>query len=200
MDVTKITDREILELYRQWEIFNEESRSHTLWITCSDFGMDRGVERIMNTEAALILRRPCSRVHPCQSSEEDQISVIDYAISSLNVTNIMVCGHFRCDSLRQPVPVIPPVTSFMGSYSSDRFPMFLQQMNDRQTLLDETKQNVVHQMSNLMSYPSVLRGLHDGQLNIHGMFYIGESGFFLRYDEESDEFVTLQNSDSRYSI
>jgi carbonic anhydrase len=187
--------QDVCELKRQWRLFDDQPRPQSLWIICSELAMDRAAERIMEIEPTLLLRRPGNCLPANTPPLSEQMSAIDYAIDSLGATTIVVCGHSACSSIRRTAPVPPPGPQINSTAARDAIAQMRQRMIQRQSLLEQAKQHVINQLSILAEYPSVASGMKEGRISVYGLFYMDDSGLFLRYDDDTNKFVALLPSE-----
>ena len=64
-------------------------------------------------------------------------------------------------------------------------------LTEDESLLAAAKENVLVQMANLGTYPSVRARRARRELQVHGWFYLIETCEVLSYEPESDGFVPL---------
>ncbi len=129
-------------------------------------------------------------------------AAIEYAVSHLQVSNVIVCGHSHCGAIK-------------GVYERDKLDIesmahlrkwlelgvraknIASKMAAKQHLsfdeqLVHTEQiSVIFSMQNLLTYPKVAQKVMDGALSIRGWYYKIETGEILYYDEEELEFLPI---------
>ena len=114
-------------------------------------------------------------------------AVIEFAVSSLGVQHVVVCGHSDCGAMKallepQSVAKMPTVTSWLKNasaalpvaealYASD-----VREGSDRSLLEELTEQNVLLQMRHLKTHPSVVAAMVAGNLTMSGWVYEIGSG------------------------
>jgi len=183
-----------------------------LFIGCSDSrivpylltGSGPGELFIVRNVGAFVPPFDASRGHHGTSA------AIEFAVLSLDVRDIVVCGHSHCGAcaalyaedqdgmdltakwLRQGSRVRELVIEKTG-LDEEGLQAALRSRERRAQLLRATERAmVVQHLSNLMTYPLVAEKVEDAALNLHGWYYALESGEIERYDPERLAFLPLQ--------
>jgi carbonic anhydrase len=126
-------------------------------------------------------------------------ATIEYAVAVLGVPEIIVCGHTDCGVMKgvlnpEALKSLPNVTSWLRHARRARRAAedSRRQMNDAEFLVALTERNVVEQLTNLRTHPSVISRLEQGDLNLHGwVYHIGE-GAVTTYDPSQERFVAIR--------
>ncbi|NOX15537.1 MAG: carbonic anhydrase [Epsilonproteobacteria bacterium] len=129
-------------------------------------------------------------------------AAIEYAVSHLKVSNIIICGHSHCGAIKG---VYERETLDMDSMAHLR--KWLELGNRAKDMVDKmaTKYNfsfdeklkhteqisVIFSMQNILTYPKVAQKVMDGTLSIRGWYYKIETGEILFYDEEEMDFLRI---------
>jgi carbonic anhydrase len=122
-------------------------------------------------------------------------ATIEYAVGVLRVPMVIVCGHTDCGVMRgalnpEALSDFPNVAHWLHYADvTHRHPE-----PSLEFLLELTEHNVVAQLKNLRSHPSVAARLRDGNLALHGWVYHIGSGAVTAYDAESEKFASLLSS------
>ncbi len=181
------------EKYEQlFSKLEKEQKPHTLFIGCSDSRVVPSMITATGPGELFIIRNIANIVPPYKVSGEylAAISAIEFAIESLGVENIVVCGHSNCGgcaALFKPVeyflklphtrkwlelalPVKDKVMEMLpeGTYAS------------REWLAEQL--NVVEQIRHLLTYPFIAEKYVKGLLAINGWHYIIETGEIYSYN------------------
>ncbi|MEH3147084.1 MAG: carbonic anhydrase [Methylobacterium frigidaeris] len=126
-------------------------------------------------------------------------AAIEYAVMALGVRDIVVCGHSDCGAMKgllQPgaLDKMPNVAAWLRhSHAAhtivcEAYPDTLDEKQRHHALAME---NVVVQLNNLRTHPSVAAGLATGQLTLHGWFFEIETGQLFAYDGQTAKFVPM---------
>jgi carbonic anhydrase len=165
----------------------EPQRPHTLFVTCADSRIDP-VEITDSGTGEVFVTRNIGNMVPTYGEMLGGVSaVIEFAVSSLGVRQIVVCGHSDCGAMKallepESVAAMPTVTSWLRNahaalpvaealYESD-----LREGSDRSLLEELTEQNVLLQLRHLKTHPSVVEAMGAGHLTMSGWVYEIGSG------------------------
>jgi carbonic anhydrase len=170
----------------------------TLLLTCSDSRIVP--ELITQTQPGeLFICRNAGNIAPPFGEHTGGVSAtIEYAVMALNVRDIIVCGHSHCGAMRavmDPAQLVgmPTVASWLRH--ADRARLVLaehyQHLDAAARLVMLTEQNVLAQLDNLRTHPSVASRLHGGRLALHGWVYEIETGVVRSYDPSARTFVPV---------
>jgi len=173
-----------------------------LFIGCSD---SRVVpDLIVNSKPGdmFILRNIGNFVPPFKEDNEfhGSSAAIEYAVSVLNVKDIIVCGHSHCgacaalydDLSNEPNLIHVNKWLELGKAAKDEVKLKFSDtidLNTRATLTE--KISIKHQLENLLTYPEIARKVDIGELSIHGWYYKIEDGSIVYYDGDIDDFRPL---------
>lgn len=132
------------------------------------------------------------------ASNGGEAATIEYAVTALGIQDIIVCGHSRCGAIKgllQPRSLtnMPCVSRWLQHAEAARqvITETCPDLNEEEQLLEATKQNVLVQINNLCTYPSVYARSAHGRLKIHGWIYMVETGEVLVHDPDSGQFHPL---------
>ena len=126
-------------------------------------------------------------------------SAIEYAVVALGVRDIVVCGHSDCGAMKglmtpEALGRMPSVAAWLRHAAAaerivcEAYPAGMAPKEHHRALALE---NVMVQLANLRTHPSVAAALAKGELTLHGWFFEIESGELLAYDGEAARFVPL---------
>jgi carbonic anhydrase len=130
--------------------------------------------------------------------EGGEAASIEYAISVLGVTDVVVCGHTRCGGvggILDPGSVahLPAVSKWL-----DRAELTRRIVSEAYRHLDgaelhnaAVQEHVLVQLENLRSHPCVGVRLRRGDLRLHGWVFKLESGKTFAYDSKEGQFLPL---------
>jgi carbonic anhydrase len=169
-----------------------------LFITCSD---SRVVpDLILGTGPGdLFITRNAGNVVPIASHDVDGVTAtIEYAVEVLKVKGAILCGHSDCGAMkaalnRKELENLPKARRWLSHVEaafSHRQPQNPAD-GEHAELAALIRGNVVAQLLNLRSQPSVARAVVEGRLTVHGWYYDILSGQIEQYDNEMRRFLPL---------
>jgi carbonic anhydrase len=191
------------EVYaRQRELYHELSAGQAprwLLITCSD---SRVVPNLISQTdpGQLFICRNAGNIVPAHGYPSGGVSAtIEYAVQVLMVKHIVVCGHSDCGAMKavlhpEKLAGLPAVAHWV-SYADRARAVVLETLKDApeeqqiEALIDE---NVLAQLDNLRTLPSVAAKVRSGALGIHGMVYDIRSGRFRMWDADSHRWRPIE--------
>ncbi|MEU8758973.1 carbonic anhydrase [Streptomyces sp. NPDC048659] len=147
-----------------------EHAPHTLFISCSDARVVP--ELITGTEPGdLFVVRTAGNLVPAHTPGADGVAAsIEYAVSALGVRDVVVCGHSACGAMTalaqgHDLSGAPAVAAWLRHADASRARAAA---GDVPALV---RQNVLAQLSNLATHPSVARALAERRIALHGWVY-----------------------------
>ncbi len=180
----------------------EEGQSpKALFIGCSDSRVMPAM--ITNSEPGdlFIVRNIGNFVAPFKPDDayHATASAIEYAVSVLKISDIIVCGHSNCGAIAalysdiQATPEnIHTIKWLELGQEAKKVALLAHKNSTKDILLRYTEQvSVVYQLDNLLTYPAVKKRVKEGKLFLHGWHYDIKDGNILYYDDESYEFKAL---------
>jgi len=187
------------------ELFEELAHGQhprILFITCSDSRIDPNLITQVEIGQLFIIRNAGNIIPPYGASNGGEGAALEYAIEALNIEEIIVCGHSNCGAMKGLLKInelqekMPLVYQWLKHAEPTRR---LIKDNYQDLIGDElldmtTAENILSQLNNLQTYPSVRSRLHQGRLCLHGWIYELETGTVLAYDAVSHQFVPPHSS------
>ncbi|MFE6531339.1 carbonic anhydrase [Streptomyces rochei] len=144
---------------------------HTLFIGCSDARVVP--ELITGTEPGdLFVIRTAGNLVPAYTPEADGITAsIEYAVTALGVKDIVVCGHSACGAMTalaegHDLSGAPAVATWLRH--ADASVARTVAGGDVPALV---RQNVLAQLANLATHPSVAKASAQGKVTVHGWVF-----------------------------
>lgn len=172
-----------------------------LFIGCSDSRVMPALITNSKPGDLFIARNIGNFVAPFNPSQDYHAtaSAIEYAVSVLEVTDIIVCGHSECGAIAALYKNIEPSDENLHTIkwlelgeSAKRSALLSMKGKPQDEILRYTeKVSVIFQLENLLTYPAVKRRMEKGTLFLHGWHYNLKDGKIEYYDEESYEFKEL---------
>ena len=181
-------------------LFQKLATSQTpsvLFITCSD---SRVVPELLTQQnpGDIFVIRNAGNIVPSYSAEPGGVTAtVEYAVAVLGVTDIVVCGHSDCGAMTAIAKCacmdhLPAVANWLRHADSAKA------VNEsRSHVSPEAKvasmvyANVIAQLTNLRTHPTVALALEQGKLSLHGWVYDIETGTINALDGDRNTFVPL---------
>jgi len=127
-------------------------------------------------------------------------AAIEYAVSVLEISDIIICGHSDCGAIAAMYKDIPKTQENIHTIKwlelgneAKKVAMLAYKNESKEKILRYTEKiSVIYQIDNLLTYPDVKKRVDEGSLYIHAWYYDMASGEIEYYDEESYEFKALK--------
>jgi len=216
MNFAKPLPKYLVQRYQGWKattfaenhawykkIAGEDQRPRAMVISCCDsrvhvtsiFGADRG--------EFFIHRNVANLVPPYQpdSDHHGTSAAVEYAVSALKVTHLIVLGHSNCGGVqgclnmcRGEAPDLEKTSSFVGRWMDILRPGYdrvKDEPDHHKQLRMLEKEAVLISLENLMSFPFVREAVENDTLALHGLWTeIGE-GELEYFDTKSSMFLPV---------
>jgi carbonic anhydrase len=175
-------------------------RPEALFITCADSRIDPCMLTQTKPGDLFICRVIGNVVPPYPDAIGGVSATIEYAVGVLGVPDVIVCGHTDCGVMKgvvnpEPLEPLTSVTAWLNYAQPARQAAAAQEQKlaDLEFLLAVTERNVVEQLGNLRTHPSVAARLEQGDLRLHGWLYDLAEGMVTVYDPDREEFLRLES-------
>lgn len=171
-----------------------------LFITCSDSRIDPNLLTQTEPGELFVIRNAGNIVPPYGAVEGGEAATIEYAVNVLKVKDIIICGHSQCGAMGGLLQLdqlgeLPAVKQWLSHAEGtakiieDNF----QHVTDAAPRLTATvQQNVLVQLQNLRTHPSVAAALDRNEVTLHGWVYEFEAGQVYRYDAQQEQFAAVK--------
>jgi carbonic anhydrase len=175
-------------------------RPEALLITCSDSRIDPSLLTQTLPGDLFIIRNAGNIVPAFGQAVGGVTATIEYAVMALGVKDIIICGHSNCGAMGgvlhpERVAKMKSVASWLHFGEPAR--LVVEQkyshLSGNELLHVLTEQNVLAQLNNIRTHPSVAAGLSKGALKLHGWVYDIGKGDVAAYDPAADRFVSLRH-------
>jgi carbonic anhydrase len=186
-------EKEFLQLVEQGQ------NPKALFIGCSDSRVIPNLITNSKIGDLFVIRNVGNFVPPYSLANTYQgtASAIEYAVSVLNVSEIIVCGHTHCGAcatLHAPeskISNMPHLKKWLKiGQEAKNLALSTNLKGDK--LLRATEQfSIVSQIQNLLTYPEIKEKIETESLYIHGWYYYIESGKIEFYDPDELQFKSL---------
>jgi carbonic anhydrase len=169
-----------------------------LFITCADSRIVPDLITQTSPGDLFICRTVGNLVPPHGQGDGSVASAIEYAVTALNVSNVIVCGHSDCGAMKallhpEATEKLPQTRSWLRYGEAAREVVLGSGLapSDPERLSALIEENVVTQLEHLKTHPSVAARLARGNLQLFGLVYAIHSGEISSYDAISDRFVPV---------
>ncbi|WP_370417374.1 carbonic anhydrase [Streptomyces sp. QH1-20] len=159
------------------ELFAHLAATHrptTLFISCSDA---RVVPELLTQSEPgdLFVIRTAGNLVPAYTPGSDGVAAsIEYAVAVLGVRDIVVCGHSACGAMTalaedHDLGGAPAIADWLRHADASRARTTAETGTDKVAAL--VRGNVLAQLANLATHPSVARALAQNTVTLHGWVY-----------------------------
>lgn len=182
------------ELFR--ELANHQA-PRALFISCSD---SRLVPELVTQREPgdLFVIRNAGNIVPSYGPEPGGVSAsVEYAVAALRVSDIVICGHSDCGAMTAIATCtcldhMPAVGSWLRYADSARVVNEARQHKSQAERVQAmVRENVIAQLANIKTHPSVRLALEEGRLSLHGWVYDIETGSIDALNGATNTFVSL---------
>ena len=183
-----------LELFKS---LAHHQHPRALFISCSD---SRLVPELVTQREPgdLFVIRNAGNIVPCYGPEPGGVSAsIEYAVAALQVGDIVVCGHSDCGAMtaiatHKCLDHMPAVAGWLRYADSAKVVAESREYRDQPgKVASMVRENVIAQLANVQTHPSVRLALSEGRVTLHGWVYDIESGLIDAFDGGTGDFVSL---------
>jgi len=173
----------------------------TLFITCSDSRIDPNLITQTGPGELFILRNVGNLVARYDEHVGSTAAAIEFAVAALKVREIIVCGHSNCGAMQavlDPATIegLPAMKAWMshaaetGRIVRENYGHLVGEARFAATV----EENVLVQLENLRTHPSVAAAIERGALRLHGWVYKIQTGEVFAFDAAQAQFVPLADA------
>ena len=164
-----------------------------LFITCSDSRIDPGLLTQTQPGELFVLRNAGNLVPPYEAMRGGEAATIEYAVNALQVKEIIICGHSHCGAMGgllkpEKLENLPAVKEWLSHAEEterrlrEKYPHVT---DPAERLNIAIVQNVLVQLENLRTHPSVASAVTRGALELRGWVYKFETGEVFECQSDS---------------
>lgn len=178
----------------------------SLFIACSDSRVVPNLFASTNPGDLFVLRNIGNLIPPFSSSIQDVSApaALEFSLSSLNVSDIIVCGHSECGAMQALVHGLgtlpcPYLESWL-KYGEEALKKVREGFVMNPSLAEHnqlSQVNVLQQMQHVASYPVVQERLKKKQLRIHGWWFDIAHADVYCYEESVNQFVLFDEKEAK---
>lgn len=177
-----------------------------LFISCSD---SRLVPELVTQREPgdLFVIRNAGNIVPSYGPEPGGVSAsVEYAVAALQVSDIVICGHSDCGAMTaiatcKCLDHMPAVAGWLRYADSARVVNEARNHFGPQAKVEAmVRENVIAQLANIQTHPSVRLALEEGRVTLHGWIYDIESGLIEAFDGSTGTFVSLADNPEVHAV
>lgn len=178
----------------------DQQNPKALFVTCSD---SRVVPELLTQQEPgdLFVIRNAGNIVPSYGPAPGGVSAtVEYAVSVLKVTDIVICGHSNCGAMAaisscQCLDHLPAVAHWLRFADVARAIVEAREhATPRERADDLIRENVIAQLANIRTHPAVALALAQNRMNLHGWVYDIENGHIDALDAKTKKFVLLSDN------
>jgi carbonic anhydrase len=191
--------RDVYPQYRElFEKLAAGQSPEALVITCSDSRVDPFLLTQAQPGQLFVLRNAGNLVPKYDGFVGGVTATIEFAVVGLRVPNIIVCGHSGCGAIMgllhpETLEIMPHVRNWLDHHAQAVRDVLAQagRLGGPDEMAQAVDANVLVQLENLRSHPSVAEALDAGRITLHGWVYDIASGEVRAYNETWKQFGPL---------
>ena len=191
------------EVFRDHEeLFQNLARGQepaALFITCSDSRICPTLVTQSKPGDLFVLRVAGNIVPRYGDQCGGEAATIEYAVTALGIRDIVICGHSFCGAMgalvaRVNLDHMPAVKQYLRHAEKTLEIMetsYADVTDPIQRVSLAIRENVLVQLKNLKTHPSVADAIERGKLSLHGWIYQIETGQVKSYSPEEARFLPI---------
>lgn len=196
----------VFESHRElFEGLADGQAPEALFITCSDSRINPNLITHTDPGDLFIMRNAGNIVPPYGAVLGGEAGTIEFAVSALGIKDIIICGHSGCGAMSglldpSRVESLPAVRQWLSFAEATRRIVSenYSHLEGEQLLSVAIQENVLMQLENLKTHPSVAARLSRGQLRLHGWIYKIATGEVFSYSSEEGQFLPIGEVENEY--
>lgn len=172
----------------------------TLFITCADSRINPNLITQTGPGDLFIVRNVGNMVAPYNPGQlaNAEAAAIEYAVDALKVKDIVICGHSHCGAMKAvigqaDVSELPSVAAWLKHADATRriIQQNYQHLQGNALLTAAVQENVLVQLDQLRTLPTVAAALSRKAIQLHAWVYKIESGEVFHYDPDDRQYLPL---------
>lgn len=137
-----------------------------------------------------------------QGSTNSTAAAIEFAVETLGVSDVVVCGHSFCGAMVALLGGVPKAEKMphLTEWLEIAAPVRELIQRDYSYITDEeiritaaAEENVLFALENLRTYPVVKAAIAAGKLRLHGWFFKIATAEIFAYDTTTQQFELIQS-------
>ncbi|MFM7200964.1 MAG: carbonic anhydrase [Myxococcota bacterium] len=177
-----------------------------LFIACSDSRVVPNLFASSDPGDLFVVRNVGNLIPVCQESgitpnDRSAGAAIEFAVTSLEVSNVIICGHSECGAMRALLEgrekLSPPnLQNWLahGEESVERWRAGKAPDKSLSAHNQLSQLNVLQQIEHVMAYPMVQERIRAGKLRVHGWWFDIAKADVYAYEEDEGCFSLLDEA------
>ena len=180
-----------LHQQRFQDLVSQGQHPKTLFIGCSDSRLVPYLLTGTGPGELFIVRNVGAFIPPYDGSHglHGTTAAIEFAVLSLKVERIVVCGHSQCGGIRAAYEGVPDEAIALKAWLRLVEEALLPVQPSFEAMRRTEQRSVVLQLERLLQYPMVRRAVEAGMLTLHGWHYVIEDGEIHIFDAQQGGFI-----------
>jgi carbonic anhydrase len=207
MDGLQKFQREVFPLKKElFERLASGQKPSTLFITCADSRVVPDLFTQSEPGEIFVIRNAGNIVPAYRRPPGGVTATIEFAVAVLGVKHIVICGHTDCGAMKgllhpETLTEVPAVADWLGQAEATRRVVLDNYKGDEESTLVSAmiRENVLVQLQNLQTHPSVLSRLTSGEVMLYGWIYNIGTGDMESFDADKQSFIRLDGSYSPHA-
>lgn len=176
-----------------------------LFIACSDSRVVPNLFASSEPGDLFVIRNVGNLVPPVtsQSEESSTQAALEFSIFSLNISNIIICGHSECGAMQA-------ITDGFDCSCCPHLATWLKFGQESRTLIEQGKtldprlslnnqisqMNVLLQIEHILSYPFIRERVEKKQLRVHGWWFDIARADVYCFEPDRNQFVLIDKNEA----
>ncbi len=176
-------------------------RPSTLFITCADSRVVPDLFTQSEPGELFVIRNAGNIVPPFGRQPGGVTATIEFAVVALGVRHIIVCGHTDCGAMKgllhpERLTEMPTVAAWLAQADATRRLVRenYETAGEAELVSAMIHENVLVQLKNLETHPSVASRLARGDLSLYGWIYDIGTGQVDSFDAGRQRYVRLDGT------
>lgn len=181
-------------------------RPDALFIACSDSRVVPNLFASTNPGDVFVIRNVGNLIPPADSIHQDSSvgAALEFSIFSLNIANIIVCGHSECGAMQAIAEGISPCCTphlrswlLHGKESGEKVKNGFTLNRELSEHNQISQMNVLQQIEHIKSYPFIQERIEKKELRIHGWWFDIARADVYSYEEVVSNFVLIDEEEAK---
>lgn len=169
-----------------------------LFITCADSRVHPNMITQTDPGDLFLIRNAGNIIPPYGFAVGGEGATLEYSVEVLGIRNIIVCGHSQCGAMKalfdeKSLDSLPSAKAWFSHAESTRriVRQKYKDLSPEDRAVVATEENVLVQINNLCTHPSVASRVSAGELRVYGWYYDIGTGAILQYDQNQGRFAEI---------